>query len=400
MKNKHSNFVLRSHQLIGAALLILTLVGCEDDAKPTTSGDNLDAMTQSIDAGASGDDIGLPDQAIVNDQAVPDAMVTDLAVDAFVEREPDIGPFLVQETECQAADDCGQYQRCTGGLCQIDVRPDVFRVNDITVIEPKLSAGALEGILMVGIGNGQLTLLVEPGRYDAEGNARWYMGNGTSTEPYDYLYQFPIQTFVGDWRCIDTNTNDVCDDGEEPFWHPGDYSRFELIVPTSTTQEGRQCYSRMTTQVQLRVQPVTNDDDTLQIEAELSGYLLARDAATVTFNIGNLQYQLERDFLKPEDFTVDALCNADGIALECGDVEPICPDLLVPEVRDGCFTGQCVTWTDCCPGGMPGCDGTPDGYPFNFTSTAIPISFVGDIPNADESNRDANPVFENPIGCE
>jgi hypothetical protein len=253
---------------------------------------------------------------------------------------------------------------------------------------------------MVGVGNGQLTLLVEPGRYDVDGNARWYLGNGSSTEPYDYLYQFPIQTFVGDWRCIDVNTNDVCDDGEEPFWHPGDYSRFELIVPTSTTGEGRQCYSRMTTQVELRVQPITNEDDTVQVEAELSGYLLARDAALVTFNIGNLQYQLERDFLKPEDFNVNALCNADGIALECEDVEPLCPDLLVPEVRDGCFTGQCVTWADCCPGGIPGCDGTPDGYPFNFTSTAIPVSFVGDPPLPDESNRDANPVFENPIGCE
>ena len=122
-----------------------------------------------------------------------------------------------------------------------------------------------------------------------------------------------------------------------PFWYIEDYSRFELIVPTSTNAEGRQCYSRMTTQVELRVQPITNDDNTVQVEAELSGYLLARDAASVTFTIGNLQYQLERDFLKPEDFVVDALCNADGVALECEDLEPECPDLLIPEVRDGCL---------------------------------------------------------------
>jgi hypothetical protein len=400
MKNIDSRSVFRPHQLMGAALLILALLGCDDDAKPTTVGDNIDAMTQSIDAGAAGDDTGLQDQAIVSDLALADTMVADLAVDAYVEIEQDIGPLLVQDNECQVADDCGQYQRCAGGLCQIDLRPDVFRVNDITVIEPKLSAGALQGILMVGIANGQLTLLVEPGRYDANGNARWYMGNGNSTEPYVYLHQFPIQTFLGSWRCVDVNTNGECDDGEDPFWHPGDYSRFELIVPTSTTPEGRQCYSRMTTQVQLRVQPMTNDDDTVQVEAELSGYLLARDAASVTFTIGNLQYQLERDFLKEEDFTVNALCNADGMALDCLDVEPNCPELLVPEVRDGCFTGQCVSWSDCCPGGVPGCDGTPDGYPFNFTSSAIPISFADETPNADESNRDANPVFENPIGCE
>ena len=88
----------------------------------------------------------------------------------------------------------------------------------LTVIEPKLlSAGALQGILRVGVDNGQLTLLVEPGRYDTDGFARWYMGNGNSTEPYVYLHQFPIQTFVGSWRCIDVNTNGECDEGEVPF---------------------------------------------------------------------------------------------------------------------------------------------------------------------------------------
>ena len=376
------------------------LTGCSDDSKPTQGMDTADAQTSSLDADITGGDATTnSDSEVVLDQTVIDSAI-DAEVDAYVQLEPDIGPVLIQDEECTVADDCGQFERCAGNRCQIDMRPDVFRVNDITVIEPKLSANALQGILMVGVNNGQLTLLVEPGRYDEEGFARWYMGNGNGVEPYVYLHRFPIQSFTGRWRCMDTNRSGACEEDEAPFWHIEDYERFELIVPTSTTEEGLQCYSRMTTQVELRVQPTVNEDATVQLEAELSGYLLARDAATVTFNIGNLQYELERDFLKPEDYTVDALCNTDGLPLECMDFEPQCPDLLVPEVTNGCFTGACVTWSDCCPGGIPGCDGRPDGYPFRFKSTAIPISFADEPPNADGSNRDPNPVFENPIGCE
>ena len=256
-------------RLVALTLLLGFAIGCDDETNPGNTADIDAMMPQSTDATSGGEDIQSQDASTAEDSSVViDA--APLEVDAYVELEPDIGPFLIQDTECEVADDCGKYQRCAGGICQIDLRPDVFRVNDITVIEPKLSAGALQGILRVGVDNGQLTLLVEPGRYDADGFARWYMGNGNSTEPYVYLHQFPIQTFVGSWRCIDVNTNGECDEGEVPFWHIEDYSRFELIVPTSTNAEGRQCYSRMTTQVELRVQPITNDDNTVQVEAELS----------------------------------------------------------------------------------------------------------------------------------
>ena len=33
-------------------------------------------------------------------------------------------------------------------------------------------------------------------------------------------------------------------------------------------------------------------------------------------------------------------CNADGVELSCDDFEPACPELLVPEVRDGCFAAN------------------------------------------------------------
>ena len=393
----HTDASHTQHLFYLLAVALLVLSGCEDDSKPEVVAEMPDSAVLTADATTLGNDVASPqqpDQEIEADMEIVDAFV----VDTFVEQEPDIGPILIQDHECSVSDDCGQYERCAGGVCKLDMRPDVFRVNSIEVIEPKLSAAFLESTLMVGVMNGQLTLLVEPGRYDEAGNGRWYMGNGNGIEPYVYLHRFPIQTFLGSWRCIDSNTNGACDDGEEPFWHIEDDTRFELIVPTSSTENGSQCYSRMTTQVGLRIKPMVNEDGTTQLEAELSGYLLRRDAENVTFSLNGLEYQLLM-FLQDEDFNVNALCNADGVELSCQDFEPECPDLLVPEVRDGCFTGECVSWADCCPGGVPGCDGQPDGYPFHFKSIAIPIIFADEPPASDESNRDANPIFENPIGC-
>ncbi|MEZ4462974.1 MAG: hypothetical protein R3F43_00280 [bacterium] len=43
----------------------------------------------------------------------------------------------------------------------------------------------------------------------------------------------------------------------------------------------------------------------------------------------------------------DRLCNADGTMLMCRIPEPACDRGTVPELRDGCYTGQCVTWEMC-----------------------------------------------------
>lgn len=43
----------------------------------------------------------------------------------------------------------------------------------------------------------------------------------------------------------------------------------------------------------------------------------------------------------------DTLCNSDGIDLACRRVEPPCPRGTVPEVREGCYTDRCVSWTEC-----------------------------------------------------
>ena len=46
--------------------------------------------------------------------------------------------------------------------------------------------------------------------------------------------------------------------------------------------------------------------------------------------------------------------------------------------------GECVSWADCCPSGIPGCDGQPDGYPFPLQVGGDPSNFRGRTPTADE----------------
>ena len=385
-------------QILGYALFSILVFGCADDSAGTV------IPNVVVDAQVSQADGGLmaPDQAVSMDAVVePEldaALDAEILPDVFIERIPDIGPILEQTEACEDNDDCGQFERCLGGVCKIDLRPDVFRVDQIEVVEPKLSAPFLQSTMMIGVDNGQLTLLIEPGRYSEDGAGRWYLGNGNGAEPYVYLHRFPIQTFEGMWRCVDSNLNGQCDDDEDIFWRVEDDSRFELIVPTTRTDSNEQCYTRMTTQVALRAEPILSSEGITQLYAELSGYLLRRDAEAINFTLNRLPYNLLM-FLNDEDYTVDALCNIDGAELSCDDLEPSCPGLLVPEVRDGCFTGNCITWADCCPGGIPGCDGQPDGYPFEFSATAIPVGFIDEPPAADESNRNSNPVFENPPTC-
>ena len=44
---------------------------------------------------------------------------------------------------------------------------------------------------------------------------------------------------------------------------------------------------------------------------------------------------------------VDNECNADGTRLTCDVIAPICEGDGVPEVREQCYTGACVTWAEC-----------------------------------------------------
>jgi len=90
---------------------------------------------------------------------------------------------------------------------------------------------------------------------------------------------------------------------------------------------------------------------------------------------------------------VDPICNADGQAVTCRRAQPMCPDGLVPEAREGCYTGRCVSWDMCGQGGAcPDVDGdgicdlddpvcNPDGEPVTCEREA-PMCPEGQVPTA------------------
>ena len=48
---------------------------------------------------------------------------------------------------------------------------------------------------------------------------------------------------------------------------------------------------------------------------------------------------------------IDTLCNFDEQPIVCAEAQPDnCAENEVPEVKDGCFSGRCVTWAEC---GLP-----------------------------------------------
>ena len=60
----------------------------------------------------------------------------------------------------------------------------------------------------------------------------------------------------------------------------------------------------------------------------------------------------------------DQICNLDQELLNCRRAVPQCPPDQVPEQRDGCYTGDCVTWDACIPaigmGQLCGSRGLPE----------------------------------------
>ena len=74
----------------------------------------------------------------------------------------------------------------------------------------------------------------------------------------------------------------------------------------------------------------------------------------------------------------DPYCNPDLIELNCRAPEPACDPGTVPELADGCYTGECVSWADCGPTiivdqlcgsrGMPEC---PANHFCNFPIEAM-----------------------------
>ena len=340
-------------------IIVGIAVGCSDDSAGGRTTPMADAApsqdTGSLDGsvnvdGAPNPDATQPDAAINADagtaedsgpQPDPDALVDAMA--------PDMGedPIVMPETACTDNEMCGAFERCVNELCTLDLRPDVFVISTVEVAEPANSAGLLQGSLQAIISANQLNLMVEPGGYREDGSYRWYVGNGGLRDGvYDYLGRYPVQNFDGFWRR---------DMNDSRYWTMERNTPFVLNVPAGQVQTADGVFTCMTAfnvNVEISITPTTDDAGNPELRMTLAGYLLESDARTVNFLFNGVEVSLT-SLLQPADLNVDT---------------------------DG--------------------DGVPDAYPFEFSGDAVAVTFVGDPPAADGSNRDPQAIVENPPECD
>ena len=348
--------------LLTLGSLALCIAGCGDDSSGGVNTTPTDAST--VDSGgSSGSNDGAVDPVDAGSQSNMDmgpvvsmdaeAPPADVSVDAMIvadaaPMEPDADPIIMPMGDCMSDDTCGDHQRCIGGVCSLDVRPETFVIDNVEVSQPEQSAGLLQGALMGVINSNQLNLVVEPGGYTDEGDYRWYIGNGGFRDgTYIYLGRYPIQNFDGFWRQSAEGA---------PYWGMEGDTPFVLNVPMGQVQtaEGETvtCMTAFNTTVDLRITPRLNEAGAPYLYIQMTGFLRESDARTVRFQFNNVEVQLI-DLLDPSDLNVD---------------------------------------TDD--------DGVPDAYPFDFSGTAAAITFAGDPPAADGSNRDPDPGLSNPPECD
>lgn len=341
------------------------LAGCDDD----DSGGTKPQADSVVPVDAQPDQMRPPVDMRVVDMAPPHDMMPpepDAAPDAAPDAEPDMMPDMIPDMAVAdaslidagaACDDPAMCPRpieqCVDGACMVDLRPAVYRIDSIDVVEPVNSQQAIEGALGFVIEQHQLNLLLEGGGYLDEGEYLWYIGNGTYSiagGEYDYLRQpreYPIQNFIGQW---------LYGGGGTPHWTPGELVEFALMVPTGTvdTADGpRSCVARLVVSVHIDLEPGLDDEGQPVLHAQLSdGLLRLADAQQVNFRFNGVNVALT-DFLDDADLTEDT--NDDGV---------------------------------------------PDAYRFAFDALATPVTFIGDPPAADGSNRDPSPEVENPPECD
>jgi hypothetical protein len=282
------------------------------------------------------------DMAIIEEDAAMDAEIPDAAP-----LPPDADPIVVPGMDCMADDECGDFERCLSNACQIDLRPEVFVIDTVEVTQPENSAGLLQGALQGVIAANQLNLVVEPGGYQGSGDYRWYVGNGGLRDAtFDYLGQYPIQNFDGFWREKADGTR---------YWRMEGDTPFVLNVPAGQVQTADggvfTCMTAFNVTVEMSIIAELDDAGNPSLNMVLIGYLLEADARTVNFQFNGVEVALI-SLLDPTDMNIDT---------------------------DG--------------------DGAPDAYPFDFSGTAAAVTFIGDPPAADGSNRNPEANVDNPPEC-
>lgn len=345
--------------------------GCDDDVDP--GADDVDGAAQDVgpdgaggaggnavidagdpDLGGGGDeDMGLePDGAVLPPDAgdpdigvTPDMAAPDMATpDAAPPPEADAGAM------CVPGDDCGEHHACHGDACRWDLRPAVFRLTDALVVEPAPAAPELTAALTLAVQTNALNILFEPGYYGDNGYA-FYVGNGSSIPGpgFRFRHDLPIPRFDGTWR--------ETDDGVR--WQQDEEGVWVLQIPERTVQvpvdpmdpEGEMqdatCWIAFPSTIRMEFWPDTDDEGNELLRGRAVGSL--NDADIDRISVQGIEF---RDFFENEP-----------------------PDLDL----DG--------------------DGVNDAYTFELEATAARVEFSDEPPADDDSNRVADPGFENPAEC-
>lgn len=337
--------------------LATCLAACDDDeTKPPADMAVTDMVQPDPD---SATDAELPMDAVIRDMDVVDAVVDaeidaevdaeiDMEVDAEIDANTIVMPGEACDNEGEACE--GAWRRCVDGACQVDLRPDVYVVNAIRVVEPASSAQLIEMFIGDVVEQNRLNLIIEPGGYNDMNEYLFYIGNGGyRLGEYDYLRTrpYPIMNFWGFWR--DDEANGL-------RWAPDEQVGFLLNVPTGSVEnadgETVDCVSQIVATVDLTITPGVDAGGDPLLNASLAGSLARSDAEQVQFRLANGAVLRLVDLLDPADLRLDT---------------------------DG--------------------DGEPDAYPFAFDADAVPVVFVGDPPAPDGSNRDPNPELMNDPAC-
>ena len=357
--------------LAALSLGALSLAGCPDPAPPKVTEEGgaqagavsvttPDAtITDTPDVAVLPEEMGAPDMepaAVDMEVLVADMAPADMEPPA-PDMEPPPPPYA--QTACVEDTECGEYERCIYGQCRFDLRPTVYRMRGGEVFAPGGTTGPLlEVLLNNSVQNEVLNLMFEPGFYNEDGSAYWFIGNGLpSLEGYTYRRNFPIQNFTGQWQRLTS-----AEGGEQPRWELDGLRPFVLAVPTgivtpadtATYGEQFQCTTTFPTVVRVTITPERDEagGPYSRIRVNTEGYLNRADIEQINILFNGRQINFIDYF--------------DGI-----------------ELLD--LNG----------------DGEASEYPFHLEVEATPIPFLEDLARPDRLDlRDPSPMVAQPPECE
>lgn len=330
-----------------------------------------------VDQAVVVDQVVVMDQAVVMDQTI----ITDIALEVDqslivdMAMPVDMLPPVLPTTGCMIDDECtAANNRCIEGECRFDLFPKVYRLSDGEVTKPQVAGAILTTFLNLAVNQEALNLLFEPYASNRnDGKSYFFIGNGSpcgtnncNDRQYIFRQNLPIQNFLGEWRAPLVRTPDLSEEDyqaqihlyQEPSWYLDGINDFILSVPSGTTSDGTQCMVRFPTKVSLRITPIRDPQtqEILQIKGIAVGYLRQQDIQNIV---------LDFEFVPGMPVTIDFY--------NMYFANEILQDL------DG--------------------DGILAEYPFEIKFEATNVTFIDDRVNADFSNRNPLPLYEQPLEC-